>query len=91
MSTYYRTLFDKMDKNTDDCELRPMDKLLRPGQNLKKLSVASGIPYDTIISYNSGGKEPSLRNALKLARGLNCSLIKIAEAFGMDVKGLPYA
>lgn len=58
---------------------------------MKDLSRVSGIPYRTIQDWNRHVNRPSLDSAVTLAKHLNCSLIEVAEAFGCDVKGLPYA
>ena len=76
----------------DSPESKPMDTLLKGKEmTMKELSRRSGIPYRTIQAYNAKTNRPSLDNAVALARHLNCSLLEIAEAFGCDVKGLPYA
>ena len=67
-----------------------MKKLLAGKMTMKAFSVASGIPYPTVKDYNVG-KMPSIVVAVTIAKTLNCSLIEVAEAFGCDVKGLPYA
>ncbi len=71
---------------------KPMQALLKgKGMNMKQLSQVSGIPYRTIQDWNRHVNRPSLDSAVILAKTLNCSLIEVAEAFGCDVKGLPYA
>lgn len=76
----------------DSSELKPMDTLLKgKDMNMRELSRRTGIPYRTIQAYNAKENRPSLDNAVALARHLNCSLLEVAEAFGCDVKGLPYA
>lgn len=72
-------------------KIKPMDKLLRGRMKMTELSRATGIGYSTLGSYNLGTREPSLANAVAIARALNCSLVEVAEAFGYEVKGLPYA
>jgi transcriptional regulator with XRE-family HTH domain len=72
-------------------ERGPMQKLLNKGETLKGLAERTGISYETLKSYNQGKHEPSLKNAIAIAKAQNLSLVAIGEAFGFDVKGLPYA
>jgi predicted transcriptional regulator len=72
-------------------EKGPMEKILKEKQTLKDLSKAAGIPYRTIQSYNQGKHEPSFKNIIAIAKAQNLSLVRIGEAFGFDVEGLPYA
>jgi len=72
-------------------ERGPMQKLLNKGETLKGLSEKTGISYETLKGYNQGKHEPSLKNAIAIAKAQNLSLVRIGEAFGFDVEGLPYA
>ncbi len=68
-----------------------MEKILNKGETLKDLAERTGIPYATIKSYNQKKSEPSFKNVIAIAKAQNLSLVAIGEAFGFDVKGLPYA
>jgi hypothetical protein len=72
-------------------EKGPMEKILNDGESLKDLSVKTGIPYETLKSYNQKKREPSFKNAIAIARAQNLSLVTMGEIFGYEVKGLPYA
>ena len=69
----------------------PVENLLKDGQNMKDLAALSGVKYRTLVSYNCDGVKPSLENAVKIAKAQNLSLVRVAESFGFDVEGLPYA
>jgi DNA-binding XRE family transcriptional regulator len=75
-------------KNLED---GPVEKILKEGQNMKDLAAVSGIKYRTLVSYNCDGVKPSLENAVKIAKAQQISLVRVAESFGLDVAGLPYA
>lgn len=75
----------------DTREDGPLEKLLHKGETLKDLSLKTGISYNTLRSYNQRKAEPSFKNVIAIAKAQNLSLVAIGEAFGFDVKGLPYA
>jgi hypothetical protein len=75
----------------DNREDGPLEKLLNKGENLRDLASKTGISYNTLRSYNQGKSKPSFENAIAIAKAQNLSLVRIGEAFGFDVEGLPYA
>lgn len=78
-------------KKQDEVKEKRTLKQIREAAGLSQQELSQQIKCGlrVVTNWENGRQMPKFDNAVAIARALNCSLIELAEAMGMDVNGIP--